>query len=65
MGCARNVFGNTGTQAWKDSHTPYKVGIEGLTSCLEWDMLSPNLGITKEIMSRGPQVLDMEYREPY
>jgi hypothetical protein len=28
-------------------------------------MLSPSLGITKEIMSRGPQVLDMEYREPY
>jgi hypothetical protein len=27
-------------------------------------MLSPTLGITKEIMSRGPQVLDMEYREP-
>jgi hypothetical protein len=27
--------------------------------------LSPILGITKEIMSRGPQVLDMEYREPY
>jgi hypothetical protein len=25
----------------------------------------PILGITKEIMSRGPQVLDMEYREPY
>jgi hypothetical protein len=24
-------------------------------------MLSPSLGITKEIMSRGPQVLDMEY----
>jgi hypothetical protein len=24
----------------------------------------PLLGITKEIMSRGPQVLDMEYREP-
>jgi hypothetical protein len=28
-------------------------------------VLSPILGITKEIMSRGPQVLDMEYREPY
>ena len=27
-------------------------------------MLSPILGITKEIMSLGPQVLDMEYREP-
>jgi hypothetical protein len=27
-------------------------------------LLSPSLGITKEIMSRGPQVLDMEYREP-
>jgi hypothetical protein len=27
-------------------------------------MLSPSLGITKKIMSRGPQVLDMEYREP-
>jgi hypothetical protein len=27
-------------------------------------LLSPTLGITKEIMSRGPQVLDMEYREP-
>ena len=27
-------------------------------------LLSPNLGITKEIMSRGPQVLDMEYWEP-
>jgi hypothetical protein len=27
-------------------------------------LLSPNLGITKEIMYRGPQVLDMEYREP-
>jgi hypothetical protein len=27
-------------------------------------LLSPILGITKEIMSRGPQVLDMEYREP-
>ena len=26
-------------------------------------MLSPILGITKEIMSRGPQVLDMEYQE--
>jgi hypothetical protein len=26
-------------------------------------MLRPNLGITKEIMSRGPQVLDMECRE--
>jgi hypothetical protein len=25
--------------------------------------LSPSLGITKEIRSRGPQVLDMEYRE--
>jgi hypothetical protein len=24
----------------------------------------PLLGITKEIMSRGPQVLDMEYQEP-
>jgi hypothetical protein len=28
-------------------------------------LLSSILGITKEIMSRGPQVLDMEYREPY
>jgi hypothetical protein len=28
-------------------------------------LLSPSLGITKEIMSRGPHVLDMEYREPY
>jgi len=28
-------------------------------------LLSPILGITKEIMSRGPQVLEMEYREPY
>ena len=27
-------------------------------------MLSSSLGITKEIMSRGPQVLDMEYRVP-
>jgi hypothetical protein len=26
-------------------------------------LLSPTLGITKEIMSRGPQVLNMEYRE--
>jgi hypothetical protein len=25
--------------------------------------LSPSLGITKEIMSQGPQVLDMECRE--
>ena len=24
----------------------------------------PPLGISKEIMYRGPQVLDMEYREP-
>jgi hypothetical protein len=24
-------------------------------------MLSPSLGITREIMSRGPQVLDLEY----
>jgi hypothetical protein len=29
------------------------------------ELLSPILGITKEIMSRGPQVLDMEYLEPY
>jgi hypothetical protein len=29
------------------------------------NFLSPSLGITKEIMSRGPQVLDMEHREPY
>jgi hypothetical protein len=28
-------------------------------------LLSPSLGITKEIMSRGPRVLDMEYQEPY
>ena len=28
-------------------------------------LLYPILGITKEIMSRGPQVLDMEYQEPY
>ena len=28
-------------------------------------LLSPSLRITKEIISRGPQVLDMEYREPY
>jgi hypothetical protein len=28
-------------------------------------LLSPILRITKEIMSRGPHVLDMEYREPY
>jgi hypothetical protein len=27
----------------------------------ELDMLSPSLGITREIMSRGPEVLDMEY----
>jgi hypothetical protein len=27
-------------------------------------MLSPSLGITKEIASRGPQVLDTEYQEP-
>jgi hypothetical protein len=26
-------------------------------------LLSPSLGITKEIMSRGPQVMDMEYQE--
>jgi hypothetical protein len=26
-------------------------------------LLSPILGITKEIMSRGPQVLEMECRE--
>jgi hypothetical protein len=26
-------------------------------------MLSPSLGITKEIVSRGPQVPDMECRE--
>jgi hypothetical protein len=25
----------------------------------------PFLGVTKEIMSRGPQVADMEYRERY
>jgi hypothetical protein len=30
-----------------------------LKTCL----LSPSIGITKEIISRGPQVLDMEYRE--
>ena len=30
---------------------------------LALDMLSPSLGITKEITSRGPQVIDMEYRE--
>ena len=35
------------------------------TSIKELDMLSPSLGITKEIVSQGPQVLDMEYREPY
>jgi hypothetical protein len=29
-----------------------------------WTLLSPSLGITKEITSRGPRVLDMEYREP-
>jgi hypothetical protein len=27
-------------------------------------LLSPTLGIIKEITSRGPRVLDMEYREP-
>ena len=27
-------------------------------------VLSPILGITKDIMSWGPHVLDMEYREP-
>jgi hypothetical protein len=30
----------------------------------EWVLLSPILGITEEIMSRGPQFLDMEYQEP-
>ena len=25
--------------------------------------ITPNLGVTKEIMSRGPQVVDIEYRE--
>ena len=35
------------------------------TSIKELDLLSPSLGITREIMSRAPQVLDMEYREPY
>jgi hypothetical protein len=35
------------------------------TSIKDLDLLSPSLGITKEIMSRGPQVLDMEYWEPY
>ena len=34
------------------------------TSIKELDMLSPSLVITKEIVSQGPQVLDMEYREP-
>jgi hypothetical protein len=34
-------------------------------SIKELELLSPILGINKEIMSRGPQVLDMEYREPY
>jgi hypothetical protein len=29
------------------------------------EVLSPSLGINKEIMSRVPQVLDMEYRESY
>jgi hypothetical protein len=28
-------------------------------------LLSTSLGITKEIMSQGQQVLDMEYQEPY
>jgi hypothetical protein len=27
--------------------------------------VTPNLRVTKEIMSRGPSVLDMEYWEPY
>jgi hypothetical protein len=26
-------------------------------------MLPPNLGVTKDIMSRGPKVVDMECRE--
>ena len=33
-------------------------------SAIALGLLSPILGITKEIMSRGPQVLDMECREP-
>jgi hypothetical protein len=32
------------------------------TSIKELDLLYPSLGMTKEIMSQGPQVLDMEYR---
>jgi hypothetical protein len=35
------------------------------TSIKELDPLSPSLVKTEKIMSRGPQVLDMEYRETY
>jgi hypothetical protein len=28
------------------------------------ESVTPNLGVTKEIMSRGPQVADMECQEP-
>jgi hypothetical protein len=45
--------------------SPWKTRITFVLEDLElWDMLSPILGITKEIMSQGPQVLDMECREP-
>jgi hypothetical protein len=37
-----------------------------MSHCLGFMMkhVTPNLGVTKEIMSRGPQVVDMECREP-
>jgi hypothetical protein len=38
----------------------FDAGLQSFTT----SMLSSILGITKEIMSRGPQVLDMECREP-
>jgi hypothetical protein len=31
--------------------------------CGHEELLSPNLGITKDMTSCGPQVVDMEYRE--
>jgi hypothetical protein len=47
------------------SLNPLSVSLEA--QCLSsspLSLLSPSLGITKEIMSRGPQVLDMVCREP-
>jgi hypothetical protein len=34
-----------------------------LISQAQWVLLSPFCGITKEMMSRGPHVAYMEYRE--